>query len=111
MSLITAIALSAALHLYVGSRLVPQLPLPAGIALGLLLAASALLMPAGLLARRLLRPPASDRLTWVGMSFMGLFSTLLVLTLARDLVLLAAGALGYGTAGLADESAAAVPLL
>jgi predicted MPP superfamily phosphohydrolase len=88
MSLPLLIALSALLHLYLGLRLVPALEQPvAGALLALLLAASALLTPAGLLARRWLRPPAADRLTWAGMLCMGLFSSLLVLALARELVL------------------------
>lgn len=109
MSLPTVLALSAVLHLYIGVRIVPALPLPAGIAFGLLLAASALLVPAGLLARRMLRPPAADRLTWVGMVCMGLFSSLLVLTFLRDLLLLV-----LQLAGGPDWRAAtgeAVPLL
>ena len=57
MSLTTVLALSAALHLYIGLRLVPALPLPGGIALALVLLASAALVPAGLLARRFLRRP------------------------------------------------------
>jgi hypothetical protein len=89
MSLTTVFALSAALHVYIGMRIVPALPWAAGIAFGLLLAASAVLVPAGMLARRLLRPPAADRLTWIGMLCMGLFSSLLVLTFGRDLLLLA----------------------
>ena len=88
MSLSKIIGLSAVLHLYLGIRLVPSLPLPAGIALAVLLLASAVLVPAGLLARRLLRDAAADRLTWVGMLFMGLFSSLFVLTVLRDVLLL-----------------------
>lgn len=109
MSLTSLLALSAVLHLYIGVRLVPVLPWPAGVAFGVLLAASALLVPAGLLARRMLRPPAADRLTWTGMLFMGLFSTLLVLTVARDLLL---GILALaGVPGGSDATGAAVPLL
>src|SRR4051812_10657134 len=74
MSLPVILALSAALHLYIGARLVPVLPGPAAIALVVLLLASAVLVPAGMMARRLLRPPAADRLVWAGMLFMGLFS-------------------------------------
>jgi predicted MPP superfamily phosphohydrolase len=109
MSLITVLALSGALHLYIGARLVPMLPLAAGIVLALLLLASAVLIPAGLLARRMLRPPAADRLTWVGMLFMGLFSSLLVLTLLREIALIA-----FHLAGGPDLSVAsgiAVPVL
>ena len=40
MSLTTVLALSAALHLYIGARIVPVLPWPAGLAFGLLLLAS-----------------------------------------------------------------------
>ena len=87
MSLLTFIALSLFLHGYIGLALAPWLPLPARIAFGLLLAASALLVPAGMLARRVLRPPQADRLTWAGMLATGLFSSLLVLTLLRDLLL------------------------
>lgn len=99
------------MHLYIGLRLVGDLPWAAGVALAGVLAASALLAPAGLFARRLLRPPASDRLTWAGMLFMGLFSSLLVLTLLRDLVLLVARLVAPLPAGSAAASAAAVPLL
>jgi predicted MPP superfamily phosphohydrolase len=109
MSLTTILALSAALHVYIGARLVPVLPTAAGIALIVLLLASAVLVPAGLMARRLLRPPAADRLTWAGMLFMGLFSSLFVLTLLRDVLLLVM-ALAGGPA-LAQTTGQAVPLL
>ena len=92
-------------------RLAGDLPWSAGVALAGVLVASALLTPASLFARRLLRPPASDRLTWAGMLFMGLFSSLLVLTLLRDLVLLAARLGAPVPAGFDAASAAAVPLL
>ncbi|MGV3493248.1 MAG: metallophosphoesterase [Ramlibacter sp.] len=111
MSLATVLALAATLHLYIGVRLVPALPATAGLLLAGLLVASALLAPAGFLARRLWRPPAADRLTWVGMLFLGLFSSLLVLTLLRDLALVAAGIAGAGGPALRGASAAAVPLL
>jgi predicted MPP superfamily phosphohydrolase len=106
MSLISLFGLSALLHFYIGLRLVPALPAAwAGGLLALLLLASAALMPLGLVARRLLRPPAADRLTWVGMLAMGLFSSLLVFTLLRDLLLLVV------PASMAAGSAIAVPLL
>lgn len=108
-SLINVLALSVVLHLYIGARLVPALPFAAGLALAFALLASALLVPSALWARRLLRQPAADRLTWVGMLLMGLFSSLLVLTLLRDLLLLVLTLAG-GPA-LAPASAVAVPLL
>ncbi|NML42201.1 metallophosphoesterase [Ramlibacter sp. G-1-2-2] len=112
MSLLSLIALSTAFHFYVGLRLVPSLPADAGWALSLWLAVSALLSPLGLLARRLLKGPAADRLTWAGMLAMGLFSSLLVFTFLRDLLLLAAAAAAHFGAtlpsALAPDSAGAV---
>jgi len=88
------VLLSALLHLYVGWRIVPALA-PAGAPVGVagaafaaVLAASALLLPMTLLARRVRRQPLADRLTWAGSLAMGLFSSLFVLTLLRDVVLL-----------------------
>lgn len=111
MSPITPLALSAALHLYIGARLAPALPPPWDVALAVLLGLSALLVPSGLLARRLLRARAADRLTWAGMLALGLFSTLLVLTLLRDLLLLAAGTWGPLPPAWLSRSAAATGLL
>jgi predicted MPP superfamily phosphohydrolase len=71
---------------------VPALPTdPAWAwALGVLLAASAWLTPTALLARRRHRHLGSA-LVWAGLLCMGLFSSLFVLTLARDAVWLLAG--------------------
>ncbi len=78
------------LHVYMGTRLVPGLaayPLGQWLMLaGLVM--SALVMPLGLMAHRVARPPLADVLSWLGLLFMGLFSSLLVLTLARDAALL-----------------------
>jgi predicted MPP superfamily phosphohydrolase len=91
MSLSWLLGLSAALHLYIGARLVPSLPDGwAPPSLALLLAASALCMPLGLIARRVARQPLADRLAWAGLLFMGLFSSLFVLTFLRDGLLAAA---------------------
>jgi predicted MPP superfamily phosphohydrolase len=83
---------SALLHAYVGWRLLPALPAdPAWAwALGVLLAASAWLTPTALLARRRHRH-LGPALVWAGLLCMGLFSSLFVLTLARDAVWLLAG--------------------
>lgn len=112
MSLPVLLFLSASLHFYIGMRIAPALGAPGAAAiLVAILVLSALLTPAGLLARRLLRPPASDRLTWAGMLCMGLFSSLLVATLARETVLLAgwlAAQAGAGWAPLEQASAWAV---
>jgi uncharacterized protein len=118
MPLVSLFALSAALHLYIGARIVPALPGAAfGVLLALLLVASALLMPMGLVGRRLLKPPAADTLAWIGLVFMGLFSSLLVLTVLRDAVLLIVSLADRATGsalsleGLRETSAATVPLL
>lgn len=77
---------TALLHVYIGARLVPGLEAhPAGQWLLIAgLALSALLMPLGLMAGRVAKQPLADVLTWVGLLFMGLFSSMLVLTVARD---------------------------
>jgi len=108
------------LHAYVGWRLWPALaPAPwlQAIVLGLLLA-SWLLMPLALWARRIRRQPLSDGLAWVGVLLMGLFSSLFVLTLARDFLLLAmalgiwlSGLSGAWVAPLVGGTAALVPAL
>jgi len=95
MSLASLIGLSAALHFYVGIRLVPSLPGPVSSSLlSLLLLASSVLTPLGLVARRVAKPPAADRLAWAGLLFMGLFSSLFVFTVLRDAVLLVAALAG-----------------
>ena len=118
MPLATPLLASLAFHLYVGARLVPALPGPwAGPALALLLAASAVLVPMGLFARRMSRRSGADALAWAGLLCMGLFSSLLVFTLLRDALLglawladlAAPGALPLESVGAL--SAAAVPLL
>lgn len=77
------------LHIYIGLRLLSALPWDSNaiVAGALLLTASTVLMPLGMLARRMPEPRA-DLLAWAGFLFMGVFSSLLVLTVLRDLVLL-----------------------
>lgn len=104
------------LHAYVGWRLIPALgfaPALQGL-LGALLLASWLLMPMALLARRIRSQPLSDRLAWSGLLLMGLFSSLFVLTLLRDVLALPAWLASFSVAlppWLAPASALAVPLL
>ncbi len=101
---------SLLLHACVGVRIAPDLPEGpwAWLFAGLVLA-SALLMPMGLLARRVHTQPWSDRLAWAGSLAMGWFSSLFVLTVLRDAVLLAARIVSPNP--LAGPSAIAVPLL
>ena len=100
-TLTTLALISALLHLYLGWRLLPALPFgTTGIVLGVLwLSLSALLTPAPLLARGFRDPRHGDLLGWVGYLMMGLFSSLLVLTLLRELLLLAAWLLPAGALG------------
>ena len=93
----------ALLHAFVGWRLAPELSAPWGWMLGAGLVLSAVLMPLGLMGSRVLRQPWADRVSWVGMLLMGLFSTLFVLTALRDVLLLAA--LGFNALGLATPLA------
>jgi uncharacterized protein len=104
------IAILGLLHLYVGWRIAPQLPLPwAAAAFALLLLASLLLIPAAFAGRRSRQRAVADRWSWVGMTALGAFSLLLVFTVVRDAVLLLA--LPFTLPTLAVHSAIAVPLL
>jgi predicted MPP superfamily phosphohydrolase len=89
---IPLILFSVLLHGYVGLRLMPSLAGWYGPALGVLLAASAMLLPLSLVGRNLRWPVARTALAWSGMLAMGLFSSLFVLTVLRDALLLASAA-------------------
>jgi hypothetical protein len=113
-----AFLFSALVHLYVGLRLVPALLVwPwAALLMALALLASAVLMPMGLYARRTQSRRRAQFFAWAGLLLMGLFSSLFVLTLLRDVVLgLAHIARSVGVlddpAGLSEISAALVPLV
>ncbi len=85
--------------------------------MALWLVLSIFLIPLGMLARSIKRQPLGDRLAWVGLLAMGFFSSLLVLTFARDLVLaslLTVDAIWPNSIAIhhwRTGSAAAVPLL
>lgn len=85
---VRAIAIGILLHIYVGFRLIPELPvgLPVKALAALWLVLSCCLIPLGMLARNFERQPHADRIAWIGLLTMGFFSTLLVLTLLRDVV-------------------------
>jgi predicted MPP superfamily phosphohydrolase len=105
-----ALWLSALLHLYVGWRIAPELPgTAAPWAFAALLLASAILIPLAFFGRRSRDRATADRYSWAGMLALGAFSTLLVLTLLRDVLLLLAWPLGI--AQLPAWSALAVPLI
>lgn len=113
---------SLLLHAYVGGRLLPELadwPVLFGL-LVLSLISSALFMPMGIgLAARLAGAGgnAGRAITWMSWAGMGFFSTLLVLTVVRELALLmalAADAVHPGQLGLVSlrrNSALGVALL
>ncbi|MCZ4312536.1 metallophosphoesterase [Comamonadaceae bacterium G21597-S1] len=125
MSLTPLVLLLMLLHGWVGWRLAPSLALwspLAGSVLWMFLAASLVLMPLAFTGRRRqARGALATSVTWAGLIGMGLFSTLFVLTLVRDAVLVAAllAALAAGLAGAGwislepwmTASAVAVPVL
>ena len=87
---IRLISILLLLHVYIGVRLIPDLPVghPVKWFAALLLVASVLLIPLGMASRNISRQPLSDRLAWIGFLAMGLFSSLLALTILRDIALL-----------------------
>ena len=94
---------SGVLHIYVGWRIAPVLAAwqvfpQAGALLWGLLLASALLMPLGFAARRAAGGGLALVLTWLGLLCMGLFSSLLVLTVLRDALLVLVWAVALLTA-------------
>lgn len=118
--MLTAATLVALTHAYIGIRLVPDLPGGAAVTGAAIVAliASTLLIPLGMLARFVIqRQPLSDRVSWVGVLAMGLFSSLLVLTALRDLLLVITALAAWVTvrpelvADLHRPSAVAVPIL
>ncbi|MRD46683.1 metallophosphoesterase [Caenimonas koreensis] len=81
----------AALHYYIGARIVPQLNgIGWQIGLAALLATSAVVMPLGFMMRRAGSERLRNALSWAGMLAMGLFSSLFIFTALRDLMLLGA---------------------
>jgi uncharacterized protein len=103
----------AALHVFIGWRVLPALPVAPLLQWlgGLWLGLSFLLIPTGLLASVIKRQPLADRLAWAGMLAMGMFSSLLMLTLLREIVLLVTPWSGVNLDHVASFTAVAVPLL
>ena len=91
---LTVLPVLGGLHAYIGWRWLPAFPIgTTGVLVGMLmLGVSTFLMPLGMLARFVVsRPALADRIAWAGSLTMGLFSSVLVLTLLRDVLLLVAG--------------------
>ncbi len=77
---------------YIGLRLLPALTTGrAGLVIGVLvLLAACAVIPVSVGLGSLRNRVTADRLAWVGLTAMGFFSTLFIMTLLRDLVLLVA---------------------
>ncbi len=112
-NLFTVLALLILLHAYIGARLMPDMGLGLGGMLAgiVLLALSTVLVPLGLLSSSLRRRRWPERLAWLGLLAMGLFSSLFVLTFLRDIILLVLRLAGFGHPGFSHWSAVGVPLL
>jgi predicted MPP superfamily phosphohydrolase len=91
-SLLLPVFILGFLHAYIGWRILPDLPVGPEFRMAgaVFLAVSCGLLLLGLLARSTARRPRSDRIAAAALFTAGLFSSLLVLTLLRDVVLLAA---------------------
>lgn len=94
---VRVMAIGLLMHLYVGIRLIPAAPVDGALKwlAGIALAASVTLIPLGMAARMISRQPLSDLLAWAGLSAMGFFSSLLVLTVVRDIALTALAIAGW----------------
>jgi len=112
--------ISLLLHAFIGWRLAPDIAVldaTLGTALWMVLALSAVLMPMGVLARRIAKPPLAYWLTWLGLLCMGMFSSLLVLTVLREVLLGLAGAVDWlwpatvSMPALQSETALALPVV
>jgi len=107
------------LHAYVGIRIIPALPVDAAVKwlCVLWLVLSVMLIPIGMIARSIERQPLGDRLAWAGLLALGFYSSLLVLTFAREFLLLAVLIIDRFSPSTLDiarwqiNSASAVPLL
>ncbi|GIZ52332.1 calcineurin-like phosphoesterase [Noviherbaspirillum aridicola] len=106
------LAILASLHAYIGWRILPALPVPLAVqVLGALwLVASFVLIPASMMSRGM-RQPMADRVAWAGFLALGLFSSLFVLTLLRDVALAVAVLFGAGSESLVRGTGIGVPVL
>jgi predicted MPP superfamily phosphohydrolase len=75
------------------------------------LVVSMIAIPMGLLLRRVQSQRVNDALTWGGMLAMGVFSTLLVMTVLRQLLLALAHSFAAAPLDLEFDSALAVPII
>ena len=112
-SFVVILSLLVLLLVYIGMRILPDLaPGLAGNVLGVLgLMLLGVLVPVGLMSASLRRRRWSHLVAWLGLLSMGFFSSLLVTTLVRDLMLLVLLAVGALTPAISHGSAVAAPLV
>ena len=112
-SFATVLSLLVLLQVYIGMRLLPDMAMGVlvNVAGVLVLVLLTVLVPVGLMSASLRRHRWSELVSWLGLLSMGFFSSLLVTTLARDLVLLALRVAGVLGEGFIRGSALAVPVL
>jgi len=88
--ILTVVPILAALHVYIGWQLLPSLPIGNfGLIIGIfLLVLSTALIPLSMLARYIFQPQSTaDKVSFAGSLAMGFFSSLLLLTLIRSVLL------------------------
>lgn len=89
MALLPVFLFSVLVHALLGWRMAPDLALRLplfGALFWVWMAASAVLMPMGMVSLRFARPPLHTVLTWLGLLCMGLFSSLFTLMVLRELL-------------------------
>ncbi|WP_206956743.1 metallophosphoesterase [Trinickia acidisoli] len=114
-----AILIGVLMHIYVGLRLIPELPVGTLVKVfaGCALVLSCCLIPLGMLARTFDLRAHADRIAWIGLIALGFFSSLLVFTVLRDVALASALTVdalwprALSLDRLRVDTAAAVPLL
>ncbi len=112
-SFATILFLLVLLQVYIGMRLLPDMAMgplfdAAGVLVLLLLT---VLVPVGLMSASLRRHRWSSVVSWAGLLSMGFFSSLLVTTLVRDLLLIVLRIAGWLTPEIVQLSALGVPLV
>ena len=112
-SLLLPVFLLGFLHAYIGWRILPDLPVDLALRIVgvVLLLLSYALMLFGLMARSIPPRPLSDRISAAALFTAGFFSSLLVFTLLRDVVLLVAWLRSSNPAARSSRVAAGRALL
>ncbi|WP_250514736.1 metallophosphoesterase [Caballeronia sp. INDeC2] len=113
------IGIGVLFHIYVGVRLIPDAPvgLTLKVLAAVVLAVSVIVIPLGMAARQIEPQSLADRLAWLGLTALGFFSSLLLLTFARDVILFFVHLVDWmrgapvGSPAFVADSALAVPLL